>query len=131
MSSIWPVVNSSGSTTKATVTQSSETTASLGALSALKGTSHALTMSIRDFANAVLQIPKNQSGNIMSLNRWRDAGTVTHHFLVLHATSPDGLPMYIRLDRRPMKDWRNALLLSSSPTAANDSVRHPLEWCSS
>jgi hypothetical protein len=123
--STWGVVNTSIASTHAAVPQKFQSTLSslFASLGALQGTKLTLNMPIGDFTKQVLQIPKKQSGNVMSLSRWRDTGAVTHEFLVLQATSPDGLPMYIRLDRRPVKGGRSPILLLSSATAASDSVR--------
>lgn len=56
------------------------------------------------------------------LHRRRAVGAVTHEFLVLEAITPDGVPMYIRLDRRPLSGQRRALFLLSSAATASDSA---------
>lgn len=126
-SNSWGVVNSSVATSAALIPQAFQSTLSslFASLGALQGSKLTLNMPIGDFTKQVLQIPRTQSGNVMSLSRWKDTGAVTHEFLVLQATTPDGVPMYIRLDRRPVKNPKKAIFLLSSATTASDSVRFP------
>jgi len=82
-----------------------------------------MNLPIPDFCSQVVKLPKSDSGKVIMLHRRRAVGTVTHEFLILEAVTPDGVPMYIRLDRRPLSGQRRALFLLSSAATASDSVR--------
>ena len=89
----------------------------------MRGLRTTMKLPIPDFCSQVVKLPKYGSGKVIMLHRRRAVGAVTHEFLILEAITPDGVPMYIRLDRRPLSGQRRALFLLSSAATASDSVR--------
>lgn len=60
-----------------------------------------LNMSCSDFYAHFSEIPRAESGTILKLTRRRGLGSIPHDFLILEAMSPDGTPLWIRLEQRP------------------------------
>ena len=98
-------------------------TSLFASMKAMRGSRATMNLPILDFCSQVVKIPKSESGKVIMLIRRRALGAVTHEFLILEAVTPEGVPMYIRLDRRPLSGQRRALFLLSSAATASDSVR--------
>lgn len=92
-------------------------------MKAMRGSKATMNIPIADFCSQIVKLPRAESGKVIMLTRRRVLGAVTHEFLMLEAVTPEGVPMYIRLDRRPLSGQRRALFLLSSAATASDSVR--------